>query len=30
MRFFFASDNGGPTNVNSSRNTPLRGFKAQT
>ena len=27
---FFISDNGGPTNVNASRNTPLRGFKAQT
>jgi arylsulfatase A-like enzyme len=27
---FFISDNGGPTNANSSRNTPLRGFKAQT
>src|SRR5262245_66467979 len=26
----FVSDNGGPTNVNASRNTPLRGFKAQT
>jgi arylsulfatase A-like enzyme len=25
----FISDNGGPTAVNSSRNTPLRGFKAQ-
>jgi arylsulfatase A-like enzyme len=27
---FFVSDNGGPTNNNGSRNTPLRGFKAQT
>jgi arylsulfatase A-like enzyme len=27
---FFFSDNGGPTRVNSSRNDPLRGFKAQT
>ena len=27
---FFLSDNGGPTNGNASRNTPLRGFKAQT
>jgi arylsulfatase A-like enzyme len=27
---FFLSDNGGPTRANSSRNTPLRGFKAQT
>lgn len=27
---FFVSDNGGPTNANASRNTPLRGFKAQT
>jgi arylsulfatase A-like enzyme len=27
---FFVSDNGGPTNANGSRNTPLRGFKAQT
>ncbi|MFN0119457.1 MAG: sulfatase [Blastocatellia bacterium] len=27
---FFISDNGGPTNANASRNTPLRGFKAQT
>jgi arylsulfatase A-like enzyme len=27
---FFISDNGGPTNVNASRNDPLRGFKAQT
>ena len=27
---FFISDNGGPTNVNASRNEPLRGFKAQT
>jgi arylsulfatase A-like enzyme len=27
---FFVSDNGGPTRANSSRNTPLRGFKAQT
>lgn len=26
----FLSDNGGPTRANSSRNTPLRGFKAQT
>ncbi len=26
----FVSDNGGPTRANSSRNTPLRGFKAQT
>jgi len=26
----FVSDNGGPTNNNGSRNTPLRGFKAQT
>jgi arylsulfatase A-like enzyme len=26
----FLSDNGGPTQVNGSRNTPLRGFKAQT
>lgn len=26
---FFVSDNGGPTAVNGSRNTPLRGFKAQ-
>jgi arylsulfatase A-like enzyme len=26
---FFLSDNGGPTRVNGSRNTPLRGFKAQ-
>ena len=24
---FFVSDNGGPTKVNASRNTPLRGFK---
>jgi len=27
---FFVSDNGGPTSNNGSRNTPLRGFKAQT
>ncbi len=27
---FFVSDNGGPTQANASRNTPLRGFKAQT
>jgi len=27
---FFFSDNGGPTNDNTSRNDPLRGFKAQT
>jgi arylsulfatase A-like enzyme len=27
---FFISDNGGPTRANSSRNAPLRGFKAQT
>jgi arylsulfatase A-like enzyme len=27
---FFIADNGGPTNANASRNTPLRGFKAQT
>ncbi|NOT59064.1 MAG: sulfatase-like hydrolase/transferase [Acidobacteria bacterium] len=27
---FFISDNGGPTAANASRNTPLRGFKAQT
>jgi arylsulfatase A-like enzyme len=26
----FVSDNGGPTSNNGSRNTPLRGFKAQT
>jgi arylsulfatase A-like enzyme len=26
----FISDNGGPTRANGSRNTPLRGFKAQT
>ncbi|MBM3813142.1 MAG: sulfatase [Acidimicrobiia bacterium] len=26
---FFISDNGGPTPVNTSRNTPLRGFKGQ-
>jgi arylsulfatase A-like enzyme len=26
----FVSDNGGPTQANGSRNTPLRGFKAQT
>ncbi len=26
---FFVSDNGGPTNVNGSRNTPLRGVKGQ-
>jgi arylsulfatase A-like enzyme len=26
---FFYSDNGGPTSDNSSRNTPLRGYKAQ-
>lgn len=27
---FFFSDNGGPTNDNTSRNEPLRGYKAQT
>jgi len=27
---FFISDNGGPTNDNTSRNGPLRGYKAQT
>jgi arylsulfatase A-like enzyme len=27
---FFVSDNGGPTAINGSRNTPLRGFKAET
>lgn len=27
---FFFSDNGGPTNDNTSRNTPFRGFKGQT
>lgn len=27
---FFFSDNGGPTNDNTSRNDPLRGYKAQT
>jgi arylsulfatase A-like enzyme len=27
---FFFADNGGPTRVNTSKNEPLRGFKAQT